>query len=234
VFGHEHAVAAREAEVGGQRRALVAALLLHDLHEQDLADLDDLLDLVLAQLGLPRAADLFRDVLLGDRLDLLVAVGRVVHRAVGTLASRRAPLPSSSSRAGRLDRRLVDALHRGGALLVAHVDVALGLDDLHPVDVVADLARLDRIARRGGFGARLAARPRPALPAGLLLLLVLLRGHGGFLGEQRLPVRDGDLVVVGVDLREGEEAVPVPAVVHEGRLERRLYPRDLREVDVAG
>jgi hypothetical protein len=54
----------------------------------------------------------------------------------------------------------VDALDRGGALVVAHVHVALGFDDLHPVDVVADLARLDRIARRGGFGARLAARVR--------------------------------------------------------------------------
>ena len=37
-----------------------------------------------------------------------------------------------------------------------------------------------------------------------------------------------------MDFREGEEAVPVAAVVDEGRLERRLYPRDFREVDVAG
>jgi hypothetical protein len=36
-----------------------------------------------------------------------------------------------------------------------------------------------------------------------------------------------------VDFREGEEAVPVPAVIDEGRLKRRFDPRDLGEVDIA-
>ena len=88
-------------------------------------------------------------------------------------------------------------------------------------------------------------RPRPAsvagcgcgrAPCGLLAggLLVGLAGEGGLLGEERLAVGLGDLVVVGVDFREGQEAVAVAAVVDEGRLQRRLDARDLGEVDVAG
>jgi len=62
-------------------------------------------------------------------------------------------------------------------------------------------------------------------------------GVGGARGalllvDQRLPVGDGDLVVVGMDLAEGEEAVAVAAVVDEGSLKRRLDARDLGEIDV--
>ena len=46
--GHQHAVTARERQIGRQRRALVAALFLDDLDEQHLAALDDVLDLVAA------------------------------------------------------------------------------------------------------------------------------------------------------------------------------------------
>jgi hypothetical protein len=55
----------------------------------------------------------------------------------------------------------------------------------------------------------------------------------GLLGQQRLPVGDRDLVVVGVDFAEGQEAVTVAAVVDEGRLQRRLYPCHLGEIDIA-
>ena len=55
----------------------------------------------------------------------------------------------------------------------------------------------------------------------------------GLLGQQRLPVGDRDLVVVGMDFAEGQEAVAVAAVVDEGRLQRRLHARHLRQVDVA-
>ena len=67
-------------------------------------------------------------------------------------------------------------------------------------------------------------------------VLVRLLGLAGFLGlhlQQALPVGDRDLVVVGMDLAEGEEAVAVAAVFHEGGLEARLYPHHLGEVDVA-
>ena len=43
----------------------------------------------------------------------------------------------------------------------------------------------------------------------------------------------GILVIVGMDFGEGEEAVAVAAVFDEGRLQRRLYARDLREIDIA-
>src|SRR5262249_43670755 len=43
---HEHAIAAREREIGGERRALVAALFLDDLHQHDLPAADHFLDAV--------------------------------------------------------------------------------------------------------------------------------------------------------------------------------------------
>ncbi len=47
--GHQHGEAAGQRDVGGERRALVAALLLDDLHQKNLAAADDLLDLVAAE-----------------------------------------------------------------------------------------------------------------------------------------------------------------------------------------
>ncbi len=44
---HQHGIAAGEREIGRERRAFVAALFLDDLHEQNLAALDDFLDFVL-------------------------------------------------------------------------------------------------------------------------------------------------------------------------------------------
>ena len=46
---HQHAEPAGERDIGGQRRALGAALFLDHLDQQDLPALDDLLDLVVAQ-----------------------------------------------------------------------------------------------------------------------------------------------------------------------------------------
>src|SRR5581483_1522479 len=45
---HQHAIAAGKAEIGGQRRALVAAFFLDDLDQQNLTALDHVLDLVAA------------------------------------------------------------------------------------------------------------------------------------------------------------------------------------------
>ena len=105
------------------------------------------------------------------------------------------------------------------------------------VDLGDRLGGDDRVLGRGrlGGGALAAARPaarRLRLLAGRLLLG--LAGERGLLGEQRLAVGLRDLVVVGMDFREGEEPVPVAAVVDEGRLQRRLDPGDLGEIDVAG
>ena len=61
---------------------------------------------------------------------------------------------------------------------------------------------------------------------------------GGALGallfvDQRLPVGDRDLIVVGVDFAERQEAVAIAAVVDERGLQRRLDARHLRQIDVA-
>ena len=55
----------------------------------------------------------------------------------------------------------------------------------------------------------------------------------GFRLQQRLPVGERDLVVVGMDFGEGQKAVAIAAVIDEGRLQRRLYARDFREIDIA-
>ena len=67
-----------------------------------------------------------------------------------------------------------------------------------------------------------AVRLRLGVAMGALLLI-----------DQRLPVGDRDLVVVGMDFAERQETMAVAAIVDEGGLERRFYPRDLGEVDVA-
>ena len=51
--------------------------------------------------------------------------------------------------------------------------------------------------------------------------------------DQRLAIGDRNLIIVGMDFAEGEKAVAVAAIFDEGRLQRRLYARDLGEVDVA-
>jgi hypothetical protein len=51
--------------------------------------------------------------------------------------------------------------------------------------------------------------------------------------DQGLPVGDRDLIVIGMNFAECEEAVAVPAILNEGRLQRRLDPGDLGEVDIS-
>ena len=53
-----------------------------------------------------------------------------------------------------------------------------------------------------------------------------------FLRDQRLPVGNRDLIVVGMDFRECQEAMAIAAVVDEGRLQRRLNARDFGEIDI--
>ena len=75
--GHQHAVAAGEAEVGRERGALVAALLLHDLHQHDLAHLHHFLDLVAALAGFAGRA-LLGDVVAADALVVGPGVARLL------------------------------------------------------------------------------------------------------------------------------------------------------------
>ena len=69
---------------------------------------------------------------------------------------------------------------------------------------------------------------------GAVLALFLGLAMGLFFGlDQRLPVGNRDLVIVGMDFAEGEEAVAVAAIFDEGGLQGRLYARNLGEVDIA-
>ncbi len=65
------------------------------------------------------------------------------------------------------------------------------------------------------------------------LAIVVIIGRGARqLGHDGFAVSDRDLVVVGMDLVEGEETVPVAAVLDKGGLQARLYAGDLGEIDV--
>jgi hypothetical protein len=50
--------------------------------------------------------------------------------------------------------------------------------------------------------------------------------------DQGLTVGDRNLVIVGMDFAEGQEAVAVAAIFDKGGLERGFYPRDLGKVDI--
>ena len=77
VVGHEHHVAPGQADEGGERRALVAALFFFHLHQQFLAFLDDVVDARL------RNGHAFSEVLARDFLERQKAVAffAVVHKA---------------------------------------------------------------------------------------------------------------------------------------------------------
>ena len=156
--GHQHAVAAGQGQVGGQRRALVAALFLDDLHQHDLAALDDLLDLVAAHQAAAAALDLL--------------------------------------------------LHDVVVVVIVAADAVLVLG--HGFAVV------------GGRGAG----PAPATGRRLVLFL-------GLFAQQGFAVGDGDLVVVRMDLVEGQEPVAVAAIFDERGLQAGFYAGDLGEIDIA-
>jgi hypothetical protein len=87
------------------------------------------------------------------------------------------------------------------------------------------------------FAAAAAARiavPRALAAAGTVVGFFLGFAVRALVGlDQRLTVGDRDLVIIGMDFAEGQEAVAVAAVFDEGGLQRRLDPRDLGEIDVA-
>jgi hypothetical protein len=84
--GHQHAIAAREAQIGGERRALVASLFLDDLDEQHLAAADHVLDLVAAPQILALAPELVGGVFLRRALGGLGSGGGVLVVGLALLA----------------------------------------------------------------------------------------------------------------------------------------------------
>jgi hypothetical protein len=55
----------------------------------------------------------------------------------------------------------------------------------------------------------------------------------GFFAQQCVAIRLWDLIIIRVDLAEGKEAVAVPAIIDERRLQRRFDPGYLGEIDIA-
>ena len=158
-IGHQHAIAAGKAQIGGKRRTLVAALFLDDLHQQDLPALDNVLDLVPAAKGLALLAKL-----LG---------GAFIHGGAGRAGS---------------DFGCFLALGFGIARILSGIFNVLDL-------VVIILGRTEPLF----FGCVLC-----------------------FLGQQRIAVCFRDLIIVGMDFAEGQEAVAVSTVIDERRLKRRF------------
>ncbi len=131
-----------------------------------------------------------------------------------------------------------------GCALVA----ALFLDDLDEHDLAATDHLLDLVATHQPPATPgdlllhdIVIVPRKGLGGVLAVLAVVIRTGGcdlvvviicGRFGHQRFTVGDRNLVVIGVDLVEGEEAVSVAAILDEGGLERRLHPSHLGEIDV--
>ena len=73
-----------------------------------------------------------------------------------------------------------------------------------------------------------------AAVVGAVLALFFGFAMGALVGfDQRLTVGDRNLIIVGMDFAEGQKAVTVAAVFDEGSLQRRLYARDLGEIDVS-
>jgi hypothetical protein len=167
--GHQHTIAAGEAQIGGQSGALVAAFFLDDLDEQDLAALDDVLDFIA-----PAEVLAFFPQLVG---------GRLVDR-----------------RAGRLR---------------AYVRIV--------VVVLIIILTVTAVPIVGG------------IVFGLMIVVIVLGrakplffgGVFGFFAELGFAVGLGNLIIVGMDFREGEEAVAVAPIIDEGRLERRFNAGNL-------
>jgi hypothetical protein len=122
-----------------------------------------------------------------------------------------------------LVRSAVGMLRQGQALDRLSGRIGAGVEALD--DVAADALALTAAAR--------IAVARAAAAVGAVLALFLGFAMGLFFGlDQRLPVGDRDLVVVGMDFAEGEEAVAVAAIFNESGLERGFDPCDLGEVDI--
>jgi hypothetical protein len=110
----------------------------------------------------------------------------------------------------------------------------IGLGGLRGIDrgVFDDFA-LDPLALAAA--ARVAvARTAAVTVGGAVLALFLGLAMGALVGlDQRLTVGDRNLVIIRMDFAEGQETMAVAAIFDEGRLQRRFYPRDLGEIDIA-
>ena len=223
-IGHQHTVPAREAEVGGQRRALVAALFLDDLDQQHLAALDDVLDLVTAAQRHALGAQ-FVGLGGGAIAATLPAASAPAAPIFAVAVFAAAVIPSFIGLERALDVAVLDR---------RDVFFFVGVDFDQPAKIIVMVMIVRAILTVFGtvfavvFVARIAfVTVVDGAQRGLFL------GVRGFFGEQCLAVFLGDLVIVGMDLAEGQKPVPVAAKIDECSLQRGFDPGYLGEVDVA-
>src|ERR1700682_4665520 len=135
---------------------------------------------------------------------------------------------------------------RIGAVMFGVVRVGVTGFGLHAFCVLLALMRLSGLRRIGtcvlddfaldAFAVAAAARIAVAWTAavGAVFRLFLCLAMGAFVRlDQRLAIGDRTLIIARMDFAEAQKAVTVAAVFDEGRLQRRLYARDLGEIDVA-
>jgi hypothetical protein len=127
---------------------------------------------------------------------------------------------------------MMPGLVRLRKIFFARLVSLIGLRGLQRIGagVLHDLS-LDALAMAAAAGIAMA---RAAAMAGTVFALFFGLAMGALIRlDQRLTVGDRDLIVVGMDFAEGQEAVAVAAILDEGRLQRRFYARDFGEVDIA-
>ena len=71
-IGHQHRITASQRQIGGQRRTLVAAFFLDNLHQQNLAALDHFLDFVLAAIVARTLRHFFHRIFGADLFDAVI------------------------------------------------------------------------------------------------------------------------------------------------------------------
>src|SRR6185312_14923969 len=233
-------------KIGGERRALGAALFLHDLNEQHLPALDDFLDFVAAVTARLPLRHFFHgtaaDLLDGFILDLILPrFARLFFAALGRAAVFAHRFGSFGGSAGFRARGLIKGrsfvrrLRCFGVFMV--LAIFLRADFLgrlvvmrHFLDrTVLGVFRVRGLRAVFGFlralGDRLSAAGVTRLMACRTAFFRFARRALFFL-DQRLPVGDRNLIVVGMDFAERQEAMPVAAVIDETGLQRRLDARD--------
>ncbi len=120
-----------------------------------------------------------------------------------------------------------------GGVIMTVIVMMLGRERLRGVPGIKRCT-LDNLASHALAMSAAAGAAMTGAPAvGTVFRFLFGLAVGAFISlDQRLPVGDGDLVIVRVDFAEGEEAVAIAAVFDEGRLQRRFNAGDFGKVDI--
>jgi hypothetical protein len=115
----------------------------------------------------------------------------------------------------------------GMRLVIVGIGVLAGRNDVGGLRL--DHLALDPLAMPAPAGIAMTGTAPVAAVFGLFLGFPMRPLFGL---DQGLTVGDRNLVIVGMDFAEGQEAVAVAAIFDKGGLERGFYPRDLGEIDI--